>query len=126
MSQAGLPGTGIGGFFYLLMAGLMPFWELYLTLTGRSSWARWKLVFRQLFIAGGILVGIEAAAWMAQRIFHIQPPTVQVLGIPVLVSHVYIAAPLMLSLTTLAVVLGVIRVWAIADGFLGRNHPPAD
>jgi hypothetical protein len=41
---AGLPGTGIGGIFYLLLTLWMPIHELYLTFTGRSSLARWRFI----------------------------------------------------------------------------------
>lgn len=55
---AGLPGTGIGGVFYLLSAVVMPFCELAKTLRGESSWSRWLLVFRQLAMATGIVAGM--------------------------------------------------------------------
>ena len=42
MNNAGLPGTGLGGLFYLLLAFWMPFAELPRTLRGRSSRARWR------------------------------------------------------------------------------------
>jgi len=57
---AGLPGTGIGGVFYLLSALLMPFVELVKTLRGQSSWPRWVLVIRQFAMASGIVAGM----WM--------------------------------------------------------------
>lgn len=41
---AGLPGTGIGGIFYLLLTIWMPINEAYLTVRGRSSLERWKFV----------------------------------------------------------------------------------
>ena len=56
---AGLPGTGIGGIFYLLSAFLMPFVEIVNTLRGRSSLRRWRVVAQQF----GILLGIASAFW---------------------------------------------------------------
>ena len=41
---AGLPGTGIGGIFYLLLTIWMPINEAYLTVRGRSSLERWRFV----------------------------------------------------------------------------------
>jgi hypothetical protein len=41
---AGLPGMGIGAFFYFLLVAFMPVRELYLTARGESSLARWKTV----------------------------------------------------------------------------------
>jgi hypothetical protein len=55
---AGLPGTGIGGVFYLLSALVMPFSELAKTVRGRSSWSRWALVIRQFGMAVGIVTGM--------------------------------------------------------------------
>lgn len=52
---AGLPGTGIGGVFYLLSALFMPIIEIILTLRGKSSVARWLMVLRQLSMAACIL-----------------------------------------------------------------------
>lgn len=56
--NAGLPGTGIGGVFYLISALLMPFIELFRTLRGESSVERWLSVFRQLAMAAAILGGM--------------------------------------------------------------------
>lgn len=44
---AGLPGTGIGGIFYLLLTLWMPFNELRLTLEGRSSRERWVFIAKR-------------------------------------------------------------------------------
>lgn len=122
MNNAGLPGTGIGGFLYILLAIIMPFCELYLTLLGRSSWARWKLVLKQLFIAGGILAGVEGTAWAVSKLFYFQSPTTEILGTDINISHAFIAAPIILSLTTLTLVLGVISIWAFIDKSLNRNR----
>ncbi len=43
----GVPGTGIGGLFYLLAAALMPVREAWLLARGKSSWARWRFIGRQ-------------------------------------------------------------------------------
>lgn len=55
---AGLPGTGIGGVFYLVSALLMPFVELFRTLRGESSVERWLIVARQLTMATAIIAGM--------------------------------------------------------------------
>ncbi len=57
---AGIPGTGIGGIFYLISAFAMPFVEIIKTLRGRSSIRRWIAVVRQLTMASAIL----ASMWM--------------------------------------------------------------
>jgi hypothetical protein len=61
---AGVPGTGIGGLFYLLGALWMPCYELFLTMRGQSSLARWYLVGRQTGIALGIICGMWATGWL--------------------------------------------------------------
>lgn len=65
----GLPGTGIGGLFYLLTAFLMPVRELWLTLRGRSSVKRWRVVVLQVVLAGGIIGGLWATTWGLNRCF---------------------------------------------------------
>ena len=61
---AGLPGTGIGGLYYLLLTALMPFREVWLTVRGRSSAARWREVLRHVALAGGIIGALLATAWL--------------------------------------------------------------
>jgi len=56
--NAGLPGAGIGGVFYLVLALFMPFLELFKTFRGESSLARWGVVLRQVVMAGAILGGM--------------------------------------------------------------------
>src|SRR3989304_8544024 len=80
MNNAGMPGTGIGGFFYLLLAFLMPFAELHRTIVGKSSWKRWKLVIRQVTIATGVVGGVEAAGWGARAVFGTKPVELKVAG----------------------------------------------
>ena len=50
---AGLPGTGIGGMFYLISALATPLWEAYLRVRGRRA-RGWGLVVAQTAIAGEI------------------------------------------------------------------------
>ena len=50
----GIPGTGLGGLFYFLLVALMPFYELLLTLRGRSSLARWRRVAHHLALLGAM------------------------------------------------------------------------
>ncbi len=65
----GLPGTGIGGLFYLATALLMPVHELGVTLRGHSSCKRWRGVLLQVGLAGGIIGGLWATAWSLTRCF---------------------------------------------------------
>ena len=59
----GLPGTGIGGIFYLASALVMPFREVYRRLRGRPA-GDWRVVTGQLAITGGVLGGM----WVTGRL----------------------------------------------------------
>ena len=56
MNNAGLPGTGLGGVFYVLLALWMPLAELPRTLRGRSSRERWGRIASQFALACGIAI----------------------------------------------------------------------
>ncbi len=60
---AGLPGTGIGGVFYLLLAVLMPFRELVRLMRGKSSIQRWAVIATQW----GYVAGIGLTMWLEMR-----------------------------------------------------------
>jgi hypothetical protein len=66
---AGMPGTGIGGLFYFLMALFMPVCELYRTLRGQSSWKRWRFIGLQLFFVVTITGGMVGEVWLLEKLF---------------------------------------------------------
>jgi len=68
---AGLPGTGIGGLYYLLLVAVMPFREAWLTLRGRSSLARWRFVAKNLFVAAGIVLALYGMSWVVRGGFDL-------------------------------------------------------
>jgi hypothetical protein len=59
----GIPGTGIGGLFYFVLVALMPFHELYRTVGGRSSVARWRRVGFHVSILFGMFAIFWVEAW---------------------------------------------------------------
>jgi hypothetical protein len=59
----GLPGTGIGGVFYLLLVVLMPLRELVRLLRGRSNRHRWKVIATQW----GYVMAIGLTLWLETR-----------------------------------------------------------
>ena len=65
----GVPGTGIGGLFYVLLAAMMPVREFWLTLRGRSSLKRWKIVMTQWMICATIVAALWGEAWLLKRGF---------------------------------------------------------
>jgi hypothetical protein len=64
---AGLPGTGIGGIFYLLLAVYMPVCEFFKTLQGRTTLKRWGGVTLQLTFVGGILGAMWGEVWLLNQ-----------------------------------------------------------
>jgi hypothetical protein len=103
--NAGLPGTGLGGLFYVLLALWMPVAELYATLRGRSSVARWRLVLRQLLLACGIVLAVVATVLAYFRLADL-PPTLGLGGPSLMV------APVVLAGILLAVLVTGLRIWA--------------
>ena len=61
---AGLPGTGIGGLFYLLLVLLMPLREALRGVRGHHEAHRWRTIWGKLAIAGGILAALWLEAWI--------------------------------------------------------------
>jgi hypothetical protein len=59
----GLPGTGIGGLFYLLSALWMPVREAWRALSGRAGPRRWRTVATLAGLAAAIYLGLWASAW---------------------------------------------------------------
>lgn len=60
---AGVPGTGLGGVFYLLCALCMPLYETARILRGRSD-TRWGVVAMQFGLAVGIFGGMWLTGWL--------------------------------------------------------------
>lgn len=66
---AGLPGTGIGGLYYLLLVLLMPLRELFLFFRGQSSWPRWRVVGLLILIVTGMIAALRAQVWFISWVF---------------------------------------------------------
>jgi hypothetical protein len=64
----GLPGTGIGGLFYILSALWMPVCELWRRRQGGAP-GRWPLVARQFAIAVGIVASMTGVFWALDTVF---------------------------------------------------------
>ena len=101
--NAGLPGTGIGGIFYLASALAMPLREAYRRVRGRAAGNR-RVVAAQLAIAGGIL----GAMWVTGRLLGLALAAARPiarLGTSLPPSNVLRIASITLALGTLASVL---------------------
>lgn len=114
MNNAGLPGTGLGGFLYIVLGLVMPVRELYLTLRGRSSPERWGLVGRQFFIACGVLAGVEVASWALAWLLPAELTPRDPGG------TLFLALPIAVSACMLVVVVTGIRLWALGNRLRAR------
>ncbi len=102
---AGMPGTGIGGVFYLLIALWMPIRELYLKVRKQSSPDRWRIVRRHMCITGWLIVGTwttgELIGWLLLKlkIIHAQST-----------HNILHLSPFLLTLATLIFIYLVVQV----------------
>lgn len=112
--SVGLPGTGIGGMFYLMSALCMPFREGYRVLAGRSNPQSRRVVARQVVLALGVLGGIWVAGWLiGLLLLRVPAVAVAMRTLPVLSGHssnVVKTASFFLAFATLAAVLGTVEV----------------
>ena len=61
---AGIPGTGIGGLFYLLLVILMPLREMSRALHERGDLRSWRPIGAKVMLAGGIFAALGLEAWV--------------------------------------------------------------
>ncbi len=66
---AGIPGTGIGGIFYLLLVIYMPVREFFHLLQKRTNLGRWGFIALQLCFVFGILAALWGEMWFLSRSF---------------------------------------------------------
>ena len=109
MNNAGLPGTGLGGLFYVLLALWMPVAELRATLRGESSAARWRQVGTQFVLACGIVASVVATSAVYFRLADVPSP----LGLS---GPSLVLAPVVLAAVLLSCLVAVLRVWARVQG----------
>jgi len=105
MNNAGLPGTGLGGLFYLVLAFWMPVAELPRTLRGRSSRARWRQIGAQFALAAGIVGAVVGTAAAYVSVSGSTTP----LGVR---GPVLFLAPVAVAAVLLSVLVVVLRTWA--------------
>lgn len=105
MNNAGLPGTGIGGLFYLLLALSMPVVELARSTSGRSGPGRRRQALHQFVMACAILAAVGGTLWVYVRVADV-PSLFGVSGLAV------VSAPLVLAVLLLTVLVAGLRIWA--------------
>jgi hypothetical protein len=95
---AGIPGTGIGGLFYLLIALWMLFRELYLRIREKGSLERWRIVKGHIFITLWIIMGMWATGEFIGFILITIFPKLTSKGISNNILHI---TPFLFTLATL-------------------------
>jgi hypothetical protein len=81
----GLPGTGIGGIFYLLLAVCMPAREFIRTLKGKTNLKRWGFIMLQLLLVIGVISAMWGEVWLLNGILLWLWGTIKISG-PVLMA----------------------------------------
>jgi hypothetical protein len=114
--SVGLPGTGVGGLFYLLSALAMPVRELVRAARGRSCPRSRLLAARQGAIGAGVAGGIWVTGWLIGVMLKRSPVVREaVYGIRDLAagsSNVVKMASVLLAFTTLVLVIGGVEIAA--------------
>ncbi|GEP40419.1 hypothetical protein NPS01_40820 [Nocardioides psychrotolerans] len=105
MNNAGLPGTGIGGLFYLLLALSMPVVELMRSTSGRSDPGRRRQALHQFVMACSILGAVVGTVVAYLHVADVPSP----LGVSGLAL---VTAPVVLAVLLLTVLVVGLRVWA--------------
>lgn len=108
--NVGLPGAGIGGLYYLICTAVMPFKEIFMTLTKPKHQFRYRLVFSQLSIASAIVLGFISIYKLLNTLFKAKSSLqVSINNISFLPSY---SLPIFISLALLIFILVVIELLA--------------
>lgn len=116
--NAGLPGAGIGGLFFVICALLAPLFEFVRVLRGRSSVERRRRVAHQFFLAVGIIILVERAFFIFALLDD--SPGQGTSTAPLGGFHLPLA-PVLLSLGVLVLVLGLTSFLSL---FKSQGRPP--
>ncbi len=77
---AGLPGTGIGGLFYLIIALFMPIREFYFKIRNKDDVKRWQIVKKHYLLTIWIILGMLITGWLLGWLIEIIIPTNNVIS----------------------------------------------
>lgn len=116
--NAGLPGTGLGGLFYIVGALWMPVDAVYNRLRGRKT-VPWRVVLRQAGIAVGVIAALWLTGWGIGYLIALQPALAFSRGgagayTALQVSSVVRWAGVFGTAGLLAIVVGVVQVMRLA------------
>lgn len=120
--NAGLPGVGIAGLFFVLSALVMPLLELARTAAGRSSVERWRGVAHDWLLAVIMLAAFVAMGWaVTDKVPEAVSRELQG-GVPTRVSAMAITFLVLAALLVLTQATRLLRRPAPP----GRPHPRRD
>ena len=120
---AGLPGTGIGGLYYLLASGWMMVRECYARISRRQDLSRWEVVRTQTILTFSIVGGMWGTGEMVGLILLLFPAGKKVI-LRSLTLHAL--AWTVTTLVALYLVLHVIRVLIGISGSLSTRRNSGD
>ena len=116
---AGLPGTGVGGLFYMLSGVLMPFREAYRAVRGKSDARSRRLVGYQTLMALGVVAGIWVTGWLLGLMISWAPAvSAAVHGAGPVATHASNVVRVMaffIAFATLGLVLGAVQVARVVN-----------
>ena len=104
----GLPGTGIGGLFYILSALWMPICEVRRRWRGDAT-MQWPLVARQFAIAVGTVAAMTGVFWALDTAFMLDQIAAHAVGKDHVMWSLRVSALLVTS-DVLAMVLGAVHL----------------
>ncbi|HEY6225144.1 MAG TPA: hypothetical protein VIW26_15265, partial [Gemmatimonadales bacterium] len=105
----GIPGTGIGGLFYMLSAASLPLREGYRRVWKGTAAAPWRVIAMQQLLAAGIIGGMWTTGWLLGILFS--TARAHFVAGPATPSHnVWRTATFVVSLATLGAVLCTVEL----------------
>ena len=121
----GLPGTGIGGIFYLLLAICMPIRESVRTIKRRTNLRRWGFIALQLLFVLGVVAAMWSELWLLNRLLIWTWGTLKIHGPLLIMQQTFRQTKLMALASASASFLSLALVIAgmhILRFFVHRTH----
>lgn len=106
----GIPGTGIGGLFYMLSTAALPLREAFRRVRRGAATARWSVIALQQFLAAGILGGMWTTGWLLGILFNTARHPLLGAGTATVSHNMWRTATFALSLATLTLVLSTVEI----------------
>lgn len=114
--NVGLPGTGIGGIFYMITVGLIFIYEFFYSIFRKSTKARWKVVLEEfLLTVTMILVAVGINEILGRYVFHQRPPQFSASTNPAVnFAHLLQVHPILVPFILLFCVMLLVNIIALA------------